>query len=61
MPDAGKLTPADPNDLAAVLGNALRYQGRIHSADKSHGSDRGQNRLIEHLERGRGRRPKATG
>jgi len=54
MPDAGKLTPGDPNDLAAVLGYALRHQGRkrIHNADESHGGDRGQNRLIEHLEPG---------
>jgi hypothetical protein len=28
MPDANKLTPADPSDLAAALAFRLRYQGR---------------------------------
>ncbi len=34
MPDADKLTPADPSDLAAALANALPYEGhkRVHNA-----------------------------
>ena len=36
MPDADKLTPADPSDLAQALAFALRYQGRkrVHNADE---------------------------
>ncbi len=36
MPEADKLTPADPSDLAAALAFALRYQGRkrVHNADE---------------------------
>ena len=36
MPDADKLTPADPSDLAAALAFALRYAGRkrVHNADE---------------------------
>jgi hypothetical protein len=36
MPDADKLTPADPSDLASALAYALRYQGRkrVHNADE---------------------------
>jgi hypothetical protein len=28
MPDADKLTPADPSDVADALAYALRFQGR---------------------------------
>ena len=36
MPDADKLTPADPSDLAGALAYALRYQSgkRVHNADE---------------------------
>jgi hypothetical protein len=36
MPDADKLTPASPEDLAAAIAFALRYQGskRVHNADE---------------------------
>jgi hypothetical protein len=35
-PDADKLTPADPSDLAQALAFALRFQGRkrVHNADE---------------------------
>jgi len=35
MPDSEKLTPADPEDLAASLAFALRFEGRKrkHDAD----------------------------
>jgi hypothetical protein len=37
MHDAGKLTPADPSNLAAELAYALRYQGRkrVHNANET--------------------------
>ena len=43
MPDADKLTPADPSDLAAALAFALRYQGRkrVHNADEIMAGNRG--------------------
>jgi hypothetical protein len=52
MPEAEKLTPAGPSDLAAALAYARRYQGRkrVHSADELM-SDIVAKRLVEHLER----------
>jgi len=37
MPDADKLTPADPPGLAPALAYGLRYQGRkrVHNAEVS--------------------------
>ncbi len=42
MPDADKLAPADPSDLAAALGYALRYQGRKRPPQRgrAHAGDR---------------------
>jgi hypothetical protein len=36
LPDADKLTPADPSDVADALAYALRFQGRkrVHNADE---------------------------
>ena len=52
MPDADKLTPADPSDLAAALAFALRYQGRkrVHNADEIM-AEIVAKRLVDHLER----------
>ena len=52
MPDAEKLTPADPSDLADALAFALRYQGRkrVHNADEIM-SEIVAKRLVAHLER----------
>lgn len=52
MPDADKLTPASPEDLAAALAFALRYEGRkrVHNADEVM-SEIVAKRLVEHLER----------
>ena len=52
MPDADKLTPADPSDLAAALGFALRYQGRkrVHNADEIM-AEIVAKRLADHLKR----------
>ncbi len=52
MPDADKLTPADPSDLAAALAFALRYQGRkrVHNADEIM-AEIVAKRLADHLER----------
>jgi hypothetical protein len=52
MPDAEKLTPATPEDLAAALAFALRFQGRkrIHNADEIM-AEIVAKRLVEHLER----------
>ena len=52
MPEADKLTPADPSDLAAALAFALRYQGRkrVHNADEIM-SEIVAKRLVEYLER----------
>jgi hypothetical protein len=52
MPDADKLTPADPSDLAAALAFALRYSGRkrVHNADEIM-AEIVAKRLVEHLER----------
>jgi hypothetical protein len=51
MPDANKLTPADPADLAAALAFALRYQGRkrVHNADEIM-AEIVAKRLVEHWE-----------
>ncbi len=48
----GKLTPADPRDLASALAFALRYQGRkrVHNADEIM-AEIVAKRLVEHLER----------
>ena len=42
MPDAHKLAPADPSDLAAALGYALRYRGRKRPPQRGrrHAGDR---------------------
>jgi hypothetical protein len=52
MPDADKLTLADPNDLAAALAFALRFVGRkrVHNADEIM-AEIVAKRLVEHLER----------
>ncbi len=52
MPDADKLTPADPADIAAALAFALRFQGRkrVHNADELM-AEIVAKRLVEHLER----------
>jgi hypothetical protein len=52
MPDADKLTPVDPSDLAAALAYALRYQGRkrVHNADELM-AEIVVKPLVEHLER----------
>jgi hypothetical protein len=52
MPDAEKLTPADPSDLADALAFALRFQGRkrVHNADEIMAGIVAK-RLGEHLER----------
>jgi hypothetical protein len=51
VPDADKLTPADPSDLAQALAFALRFQGRkrIHNADEMM-AEIVAKRLVEHLE-----------
>ena len=51
MPDADKLTPADPSDLAAALAFALRYKGRkrVHNADEIM-AEIVAKRLVDHLE-----------
>jgi hypothetical protein len=50
MPD--KLTPASPDDIAATLAFALRFEGRkrVHNADELM-SEIVAKRLVEHLER----------
>ncbi len=52
MPDADKLTPADPSDLADAIAFALRFQGRkrVHNADEIV-AEIVAKRLVEHLER----------
>jgi hypothetical protein len=52
MPDADKLTPADPSDLTATFAFALRYQGRkrVHDADQIM-AEIVARRLVEHLNR----------
>ncbi len=52
MPDADKLTSADPSDLAAALAYALWFQGRkrVRNADEIMAEIVAQH-LVEHLER----------
>lgn len=52
MPDADRLTPADPRDLADTLAFALRYSGRrrVHDASEMMAAIVAK-RLVEHLER----------
>jgi hypothetical protein len=52
MPDADKLTPADPSDLANALAYALRFQGRkrVHNANEIMAGIVAK-RLVDHLER----------
>lgn len=53
MPDPDeRLTPATPDDLAAALAFALRFQGRkrVHNADEIM-AEIVAKRLVEHLER----------
>ena len=52
MPDADRLTPADPKDLADALAFALRYSGRkrVHDAAEMMAGIVAK-RLVEHLER----------
>ena len=47
-----RLTPADPEDLAAALAFALRFSGRkrVHNADEFM-ADTVARRLVEHLAR----------
>ena len=49
---ADRLTPATPEDLAAALPFALRFQGRkrVHNADEIM-AEIVAKRLVEHLER----------
>jgi hypothetical protein len=49
---ADRLTPATPEDLAAALAFALRFQGRkrVHNADEIM-AEIVAKRLVEHLER----------
>ena len=52
MPDADKLTPADPSDLADAIAYALRFRGRrrVHNADEIM-AEIVAKRLVDHLER----------
>jgi hypothetical protein len=52
MPEPERLTPATPDDLAAALAFALRFQGRkrVHNADEIM-AEIVAKRLVEHLER----------
>jgi hypothetical protein len=52
MPDDEKLTPADPDDLAASIAFALKFEGRTrwHGADAPM-ADIVAKRLIRYLER----------
>jgi hypothetical protein len=52
MPDADRLTPATPEDLADAIAFALRFNGRkrVHNADELMSSIVAK-RLVEHLER----------
>jgi hypothetical protein len=53
MPDAERLTPASPEDLADALAFALRYSGRkrTHDAGEMMAAIVAK-RLVEHLEHG---------
>jgi hypothetical protein len=48
MPDADRLTPTTPEDLADALAFALRYSGRKRTHDAG---EIVAKRLVEHLER----------
>ena len=50
MPDADRLTPADPRDLAAALAYALRFQGRngVRDVDEMM-AEIVAKRLVDHL------------
>ncbi len=52
MPDADRLTPADPNDIADTLAFALRRSGRkrVYDADEMMAAIAAK-RLVEALER----------
>lgn len=52
MPEAERLTPADPRDLADALAFALRFVGRkrVHQADEYMAAITAE-RLVRHLER----------
>jgi len=52
MPDADKLTPADPSDLADAVAFALRFEGRKrkHDADEYMAAIAAE-RVVRHLER----------
>jgi hypothetical protein len=52
MPEADKLTPADPRDLADAVAFALRFEGRrrVHSADEYTAAIAAE-RVVRHLER----------
>jgi len=54
MPDADKPTPADPDELAAALAFALKFEGRKrqHDAD-AFMADTVAKRLVRYLERAR--------
>jgi hypothetical protein len=51
MPDADKLTPADPRDLADAVAFALRFEGRrrVHTADEYMAAIAAE-RVVRHLE-----------
>jgi hypothetical protein len=51
MPDAGKLTPADPDDLADSIAFALLFCGRkrVHDSD-GYMSKIAADRIMRHLE-----------
>jgi hypothetical protein len=52
MPDADKLTPADPCDLADAVAFALRFESRrhVHNADEYMAAIAAE-RVVRHLER----------
>jgi hypothetical protein len=52
MPDAEKLTPADPRDLANAIALALQFEGRrrIYSAEEYMAAIAAE-RVVRHLER----------
>jgi hypothetical protein len=52
MPDDDKLTPADPEDLAAAIAFALQFEGRKRQHDPDRFmADIVAKRLVRHLER----------
>jgi hypothetical protein len=52
MPDADKLTPADPRDLANTIAFSLRFEGRkrVHEAGEYMAAIAAE-RIVRHLER----------